>query len=80
MPTSQKGSPGHSMGGSARSWSGQDVNPVCTISEPHPDLPDPDLMTGHCVPREPRGSVDQRTRDAFPAGTLSALQDALVLA
>ena len=56
------------------------MNPVCTISEPHPDLPDPDLMIGHCVPREPRGSVDHRTRDAFPAGTLSALQDALVLA
>lgn len=56
------------------------MNLVCTSSEPHPDLPDPDLMIGHCVPREPRGSVDQRTRNTFPAETLSALQDALVLA
>lgn len=80
VPALQRGSPGHSTGGSTRSWSGQDVNPVCTSSEPHPDLPDPDLMIGPCVPREPRGSVDQKTWDAFPAETLSALHDALVLA
>lgn len=65
MPALQRGAPGTAQEDQQGLGWLQDVSPVCTSSEPHPDLPDPDLMIGHCGPREPRGSVDQRTEDAF---------------